>query len=409
MPWYLYIALRHLFPSGRRLPFFTLMSLAGVALGVALLLVVISVFNGFGHEIRGRIAETFGDLRVEGAGILRDHQSLARRLRDDERVAEVAPYAHGMVMMQRGDRPAFPAVQGIDVQAEQAVLPVDEHLLSGSIDALDDGTALVSSGVANALGLRVGSEVEVYTPLMLDRLKRDEILLPRSLRVAGIFHTGWHAVDESTVLVTLRLMQELYGLGDGVHGLKVKAAEGFEPQALAMALNRELDPPLRVFSWIDSNREFLAILQFEKRMMFFLLFFIVIVSAFSITSSLLISVIRKTREIGLYASLGATSRQIAACFCLQGLAIGLGGAGAGFALGFSLLRFRNQIVNLVASAMGIRDSMAETYGFSFLPARVESADLAAIGILSVVIATLAGLLPAFKASRLKPAEALRSE
>jgi len=146
MPWYGYIALRHLFPKGKRFPFFTFMSMTGVALGVALLIVVISVFNGFGHEIRSRIAETYGDLRVEKPGsILYDYESVLNTLRADKNVAEASPYAHGVVMLQQGNRPVFPAIQGIELETERSVVPIEEHLVSGELEDFDDDSVFVSS------------------------------------------------------------------------------------------------------------------------------------------------------------------------------------------------------------------------------------------------------------------------
>lgn len=412
MPWYLYIALRHLFPQGKRFPFFTLMSITGVSLGVALLIIVISVFNGFGYEIRTKIADTYGDLRVANGSIIYDPDVLATALEAHENVARATPFANGVVMLLFRNQPLYPIIEGIDLRSDAELDKLSGYLTLGDIEDFDDDSLLLSSGFASQLGLVPGDEVDLYTPLMGLRLKQsggDEVLLPRLLRVAGIYQTGWQRADENTVVCSLRLMQDLYDLGEGAHGLRVELVEGVDAEAEALALTESLGRPYYARTWMDSQSEFLSVLEFEKRMMFFLLFFIVIVSAFSITSSLLISVIRKTREIGLYRSMGATSRQVSACFCFQGLLIGVTGTIAGFALGFLVLAFRTQITQAISSVMGVSSSMKEIYAFSYLPVHVVAIDLVVISTLSILVAVLAGLIPAYRAGKLKPVEALRSE
>ncbi|MCH6255737.1 ABC transporter permease [Puniceicoccaceae bacterium K14] len=409
MPWYVIIALRHLFPEGRWFSLFTFISVIGTTLGVALLHIVIAVFNGFGYEIRGRIAESFGDLRVENRSILYDYEEYSEKLLADDRVKAVAPYAHGMVMAQRGNLPVFPAIQGIDLVQEEEVVPIAKYLQVGALDDLDDDSIFLSSGIASRLGAYVGVEIELYTPLLLEKLKQDEILLPRQVRVAGIFHTGWNDLDENTVLCTLRLMQDLYGLEEGVHGLKVRLHEGEDEMAAAEDFNELFERRVNVFTWMDSNNAFLSVLQFEKRMMFFLLSFIVLVASFSIISPLLIAVVRKTREIGLFASMGATSSQIAACFCLQAVFLGLVGVLSGFGLGAIALRFRDQIITFFATVTGAGDSIHDVYPFSFLPSHVQVSDMLVIGLLALIVSFLAGIIPALKAGKMKPVDALRSE
>lgn len=412
MPWYLYIALRHLFPQGKRFPFFTLMSVTGVSLGVALLIIVISVFNGFGHEIRTKIADTYGDARVTNGGILYDPDSLVASIEAQEGLDRATPYANGVVMLLFRNQPLYPIIEGVDMRSDEELNKLASYLTLGDIDDLDDDSLLLSSGFASQMGLVPGDEVDLYTPLMGLKLKQsggDEVLLPRLLTIAGIYQTGWQRADENTIIGSLRLMQDLYDLGDGAHGLRIQFGEGLDAEEEAFTLTQSLGRPYYARTWMDSQSEFLSVLEFEKRMMFFLLFFIIIVSAFSITSSLLISVIRKTREIGLYRSMGATSRQVSACFCFQGLLIGVTGTVLGFALGFLVLAFRTQITQGISSIMGVSSSMKEIYAFSYLPVHIVPLDLVIISTLSILVAVLAGLIPAFRAGKLKPVEALRSE
>ncbi|MBK1877137.1 ABC transporter permease [Pelagicoccus mobilis] len=409
MPWYLYIAIRHTFPKGKRLPFFTVMSVTGVVLGTMALVVVLSVFNGFGHAIREVVSETTGDLKVMNGRIFDDYEEKMDLLESSELVESAAPSAFGMVMLKAGNRPIVPQIQGIDIERERGVVPIDRYVYSGSLDDLDDDSILISSGVANTLRLRVGDEVDVYTPLMIERLKQDEVLLPKLLTVVGVFKTDFAKIDENTIISTLRTMQDLYGLGDGVHTIKVKLKEGVDPDEAAVRLQERFEAPFRVSTWIESNAEYLAIIQFEKRMMFFILLIIILVASFSIATSLFTSVVKKTREIGLFTSMGASSRQIVSCFCLQGFSVGVVGTAIGYLLSFTVLSFRDQITNALFAMMGGKEQSMQFYFFSRLPVHYDKVDLIVIAVLTVSIATLAGLVPALKAGWLKPAEALRSE
>jgi lipoprotein-releasing system permease protein len=206
-------------------------------------------------------------------------------------------------------------------------------------------------------------------------------------------------------------MQELYGLGRSIHGINVKIAPGADADDVAARINGALPPAARARarSWIEANQDFLFILQLEKNMIFFLLTFIIIVAAFSVTSSLLISVVRKTREIGLLGALGGQPRQVAACFCFQGLLIGTVGTAAGLGLGFGTLHFRNAIVEGFTRLTSSEEVLTRFYQFSQLPSHTAGSDVVMIVVCSVVISTLAGLLPAWRAARLKPVEALRNE
>ena len=409
MPWPLYLALKQLFPTGRRFSFFTFISILGVALGVTLLIVSISVMGGFGREIRNMIVNTQGEVQVRAFGLMNDPQAVMSAVKNVKGVLASTPFAEGVVLMQHENKPAFPAIQGVDMQRVEDVVPLAEYIVAGSFDALDDDRVILSSQLAITLGARLGSKVSVYSPLLLEKLQADEILLPRELEVCGIFEIGHQQLDSSVVIVTLRAMQELYGLGSAVHGVNVKLADGADPDQVAREINRTLPADGVARSWMDSNQEFLFVLQLEKNMIFFLLLFIIVVAAFSVASSLLIAVVRKTREIGLLGALGATPLQVAACFCYQGILIGVGGTALGLVLGFTVVHFRNEMVAGFTRLTGSEEALQRFYQFSQLPAHLSGGDLALIVCSALVVSTLAGLLPAWRAAKLKPVEALRSE
>ncbi|PAW73317.1 MAG: ABC transporter permease [Opitutia bacterium Tous-C4FEB] len=411
MPWYLYLALKQLFPTGKKFPFFTAISVLGVALGVALLVISTSVMGGFGYEIRRMIVDTQGEVQVRGEGLIADAAGLQARLATVPGVVATTPFAEGVVQIKFENKAVIPAMQGIDINRVSLVVPLERFIRVGRLDDLDDDSIILSSKLALSLGARIGSRVEIYSPLLLEKLKNDEVLLPRELRVVGIFEVGHQQLDSSVVLVTLRAMQELYGLGAAIHGVNVKIAPKLDADVVATRINGALPPAAqaRARSWMEANQDFLFILQLEKNMIFFLLTFIIIVSAFSVTSSLLISVVRKTREIGLLGALGARPMQVAACFCFQGLLIGATGTVAGLGLGLGTLHFRNELVAAFTRLTASEEVLVRFYQFSQLPAHTAPGDVGLIVACSVVISTLAGLLPAWRAARLKPVEALRNE
>ena len=409
MPWPLYLALKQLFPTGRRFPFFTFMSGLGVAVGVALLHVATSIMGGFGYEIRRMIVDTQGEIQVIARGNIGDPAAAMEQVRAVPGVAGVTPMVRGVVMVMHGNVPGYPMMQGVDPATVNEVFNLNRFMVRGSLDDLDDDSVILSTKLAVELGARVGSELEIYTPLLIERLGRDEVILPRLVRVAGLLEIGHDQLDRSTVITTLRTMQDLYGSGDSVHALNVRIAPGLDEFEMAEKLNATLPWGMHAQTWFVTNAEFQSIIQFEKYMVFFLLTFIVVVAALSIMSSLLISVVRKTREIGLIGALGARGRDVALCFCAQGFVLGIVGTGLGLALGHTVLHFRSEIVRVVAGATVGEAVFQQFYQFVNLPSHTLASDVIVIVIGSILASTLAGVLPAWRASRLNPVEALRNE
>lgn len=409
MPWYLYLALKQLFPTGRRFPFFTFISVVGVALGVALLVVVTSVMGGFGYEIRRMIVDTEGEIQIKSSAYITDYADVLKQAKSVPGVVAATPYAAGAVMIECHGKPAYPGMRGLDLATVEDVVQLGKYVRLGSLEDLDDDSVMLSSQLARSIGASLGSKIEVYSPLMIERFKSDEVFMPREVRVVGIVEIGHQQLDSSTVYCTIRLAQDLYGLGSSVHGINVRVREGQNEDEVAARLNAVLPYGIRAYSWMDSFSDFLWVLQLEKNMIFFLLLFIVIVAGFSVASSLLISVVRKTREIGLLGALGAKSRQVAACFCFQGLIIGVCGTLLGLGLGFVALTLRNDFVLIVTKLTQRDEVLQRFYQFSQLPSHTVTSDIVLIVVSSIFISMLAGLLPAWRAARLKPVEALRSE
>lgn len=410
MPWYLYIALKQLFPTGKKFSFFSLMSILGVVLGVAVLIIVQSVMNGFGDEFRNKIIASDGEIKVRSPEIIYEWEDTLEKIQTVEGVKAVSPYVQGVVMLQFRNIPAFPGIRGIDAELEVNVLPIEQYLKRGNINDLYDETVLISRHLAYRLGIHLGDTVHVYTPLMLERMSKEEVLLPRELEVVGIYETGSQKLDNAdTILCTLRVMQELYGIRDGVHGFTVKLHDPDEVHLVSDRLNDVLVEPTRSFTWMETHRDLLFILGLEKTMMYFIILFIILVASFSIAIALMMSVYRKTREIGLLISLGATSKQIASCFCLQGLIIGITGTSLGVLMAHLMLTYRSGIITAIIYVTQSSSAIDKFYGVTEIPSKYETGDFVITILFSIIISTLAGLIPAYKASKLKPADALRSE
>ena len=410
MPWYLYHALKQLFPSGRFFSFFSLVSIMGVMLGVCVLIIVQSVMNGFGEGIRKRLVETEGDIRIRSSEVIYDWRKYYDLLEAQEKVMAVSTFAEGVIMLQHQNRPQFPMIRGINPWEEDQVVPLEKFITMGSMREFDDGGVFLGEGLAHTLRAGPGSTVEVFTPLMLERLKEDEVLLPREFKVIGLFRTGSPAVDGNTMISTMRVMQELYGLEDGVHGMLLRLRPGVEAFQYARQLENEvLRPGLSAVSWLESNRDFLFVVEQEKRIISFILIFIILVASFSIAIALMMAVIRKTREIGLLVAMGARPRQVAYSFCFQGFVIGSLGTLCGILMALVCLHYRRPILTAYTKLTQSEVNFLGVYDVYEIPVHYLAGDFITVTCFAIGISTLAGLLPAFRAARLKPADALRSE
>lgn len=409
MPWYFYLAFKQLFPSGKRFSFFAIMAIIGVTLGVMVLVVVTTVMNGFGEKIRSTVHNAAGDIRIESNEGIFNSKEFMHKVNNFDFVEAASPHVVGMVMLKNQAYPGFPYLKGIDYQLEEKVLPIKDYIVAGELKDLDDDAIILGSAFATFVGANIGSVVEVYTPLMLERMKKDEVLLPRELKVVGIYKTGWNQIDSKTALAGLSLMQELYGMGEGIHGVSIKVKPGIDINYAVSELKKAFPSPYNVMSWMDDNQEALFVLKLEKTMMFFIMIFIILVASFSIASSLMTSVVRKIREIGLIGAMGGNSSQIALCFCFQGFFIGIVGTFLGCILGIIAIYFRNNVIHSLLSFVQKKEVLANFYQFADVPAHFLLSDFIMIGLSALVIATMAGLLPAIKAARLKPSEALRND
>ncbi|MBQ8723827.1 MAG: ABC transporter permease [Opitutales bacterium] len=410
MPWSIYLALKQLFPPGKRFPAFALVSIIGVAIGVCSLLVVQTVMNGFSQEHRENIQRMYGHEIVRSVDYrpVKNYKPLMERLRAVPGVAACSPFAEGQVMVKNGNIPALPFVRGIHLELEDKVVPVKNLIIAGSLDELDDDRVILGDRLAHTLGIRaLGQKIEVYSPTMVDELKDDQVPLPAELEVCGIFRSGYVPADENTMIVSLRRMQELYNLGGGVHGIRIRLDDPEEAVELLPAISNLLPPNLESLPWMYVNFNFLEAIRFEKSMLFFLMFIITLVASFSIASTLFSAVVKRSREIGILGALGGRPRQILVIFASQGLFVGLIGFIFGCGLTFLIIAFRNNIVAGINNLFGSGEMVAQMYMFREIPVHYNVNDFLLAALFTVVTTTVAGLIPAIWASRKKPAEAMR--
>src|SRR5438067_7601290 len=236
-----------------------------------------------------------------------------------------------------------------------------------------------------------------------------DVILPKELTVTAIFETGHYLHDSEFLLVPIHIGQELYGLGDALHGITVKTDNPYSAERVKESIEQFLQPPQFAETWIDMNRQFFEAVRLERTVMFFLLFFIVVVAAFGIMSTLITVTVQKRREIGILKALGASISQIVWIFLGQGTVTGLFGTLTGLGLGMTLIRYRNEFSRWLASTLHIEIFPREVYQFSAIPAEVIGIDVAKVCISAFLICSFAALIPAYFAARLDPVKALRYE
>jgi lipoprotein-releasing system permease protein len=418
LPFELLLALRYLRPKRTFVSVISLISVLGVTLGVAVLIIVISVMSGFDQQLRDKILGFNPHLRVMPYGQAMTHyQDVMRRIAGNPSVKNVAPFVLGKVLIKTQPDDGQPQVdapwvRGIDPKHDPLVNSLTN--IEGKFDLTDRGV-VVGCEFASNLGLSVGDRLLIYSPAELDRLQQnrgkegESLELPDEYEVRGIYDAGYFDYNLAFIVTSLEDAQELYVLDDSVHGLFVMIKNPYEAGSVQKQLKEILGNDYRITTWMQENGNLLGALVVEKNVMFYLLFFIMIVAALCILSALITFVVQKTREIGMLKALGATDLQVSGLFLSQSGFVGVIGVGAGFTLGKVLLAYRNEFLDFMDRAVGFQLFPASIYGFTKLPALIVPRDILLICGSALLICLLGGVIPAWRAGRLKPVEALRYE
>lgn len=421
LPFELLLALRYLRPKRTFVSFITLISIVGVTLGVAVLIVVIAVMSGFDKEWHDRILGFNAHMRIEkvDGSPISDYSVVIAKIRENKHVIGVSPYIEHQALVEtqpRFEEPQVvaPLVRGIDSETEGEISDLPQSIMYGDMDLSDDGV-LVGVGFADSLGIQVGDRLAVYSrrELRVLRMARGkenpEIPIPDDYIVRGIFNVDFREYNYLWLFTSIESAQLMSDWDDEVQGLAVKLDDLYITFEVKAELQEKLGDEFVLTPWQIQHNEIFNALQTEKNMIRYLLFFIVLVAAFGITSSLITFVVQKTREIGALRSMGASSIQVLSIFLIQCVIVGAFGVSIGFGMGMLALRYRNEFLTFLNNTLNTQLLPPSIYQVSELPALILPSDVISICGFSLLICLISGIIPALIAARLKPVEALRHD
>jgi len=397
--------------------FISLTSMVGIALGVAALIVVLSVMNGFQKELRTRILGVASHLEITGSNYqLADWQRIAEFSIKQPHVSASAPYitAQGMLSYDQGVQGAI--IRGVVPMAEDKVADLGRHMKVGSLNDLRPGEfgIILGADLAYALGAQVGDKVVVMAPQgqftptgVVPRLKQ--------FTLVGLFQIGMQEYDSGLALIHIEDAAKLYRMGQNVSGLRLKLDDLFDAPNVAAAMSGQLNQPptpygnYYVTDWTQQHANFFRAVQMEKRVMFIILTLIVAVAAFNIVSTLVMAVTDKRADIAIMRTFGASPGSIMKIFMVQGALIGVIGTVLGAFFGILIALNIDTIIPFIENLFHVQFLSKDVYQISDLPSDLIWSDVTAIVMVSFVLSLLATIYPSYKASRINPAEALRYE
>jgi len=406
LPFSFFLALKYLRPKRSFTSVVTVISVLGVLLGVAILVIVLSVMTGFDNMWRQKILSFKPHLTVRSMyGPLEEEERLCREIETIDGVTGAAPNIQTRVLIQYEGRLLAPVVLGVPSERVGRISRVADHMYRGTF-SLDDDSIVVGVDLAGSMGIRVGDTVLLYSPMNV--VSMDEMYLPEELVVAGIFDMGMRDFDSGFVFTSLGVGRDLVGMDSGAHGIYVMTEDAFRFDEYAALVRDRLGPAYEVQTWQEADSLLFDALRHEKAMMFILLVFITIVAIFCVTNTLIVITVQKTGEIGVLKALGFSSFKIMSAFvwlgwiqCLVGI---VGGIGTG-------LLVLNNLGNIVAALTSVDVEVfpKAIYGLSEIPWSTSPQEIINIAAFVMVFCTLSSILPAYRAARLDPVQALRSE
>ena len=412
-PLILFIGLRYTRAKRRTrfISFITLTSISGIALGVAALITVLSVMNGFEAELRERILGMTSHASISGwYGTLTDWRRLEPILEEDPDILGWAPFVQGQVMLNAGQRVSGTVLSGIQPELEAHVSDVADHMIEGDMDQLEAGKygIVLGAELASFLGVVPGDKVTLITPQINSTPAG---ILPRLRRftVIGLFRVGMYEYDRNMAIVHIRDAARLFRLGDAVSGLRLKLDNLFDAPEITRKLSRKLAGQYRITDWTQAHSNFFKAIKTEKRVMFIILLLIVAVAAFNIVSTLVMVVTDKRPDIAILRTQGLTSPSVMGIFVVLGVIIGVVGTVLGAAGGIALALNVETIVPAIERFFGVHFLAADVYYISDLPSKLVWSDVYRISGTAFFLTLLATIYPAWQAARVNPAEVLRYE
>ena len=400
--------------AGRKngfISFISGVSMLGIALGVAALIIVLSVMNGFQKEVRDRMLSVIAHIEVfeaQGAA-LPDWKALAAQARQNPQVVGAAPFVAAQALIARGDEMRGAVVRGILPSAEATVTPIAAQLRDTTLAKLvpDAWNIVLGVELARSLGVRIGDKVTLFAPGgqvtpagMVPRLKQ--------LTVVGTFNAGHFEYDSSLAWIHVDDAAKLFRV-EGPTGVQLRLADQQNAREVAARLAQSLGPQVVVRDWTSTNRNWFSAVQIEKRLMFIILTLIVAVAAFNLVSTLVMTVTDKRADIAILRTLGATPRSVMAVFMVQGALAGVIGTLSGVALGLLVAFNIDVIVPAIERVLQTSFLPSSVYLISRMPSEPQSSDILPIVVISLLLSFIATLYPSWRASRVEPAQALRYE
>jgi lipoprotein-releasing system permease protein len=412
-PFELFVGLRYTRAKRRNhfISFISLVSMLGIALGIAALITVMSVMNGFEREVRARILGVASHIQVLGyEGGIADWRKAAAEAKGHPQVVAAAPFVAAQGLLSSGAQVRGVFVRGVIPDLEDGVADIGSHMRAGRLADLQPGEfgIVLGSDLARALRVQMGDRVTLVAPQgqvtpagLVPRLKQ--------FRVTGIFTVGHYEYDSGLALVRLEDAQALYRLGEAASGVRLKLADLFQAPRVARELAARITAQAYLTDWTQQNANYFRAVQIEKRMMFIILTLIIAVAAFNLVSTLVMVVTDKHPDIAILRTLGASPAAIMKIFMVQGTLIGVIGTVLGVAGGVALSLNIDVVVPAIERAFGFQILSQEVYYISELPSQLAWRDVWTVAAVSLALAFLATLYPSWRAARVNPAEALRYE
>ncbi|HUE18794.1 MAG TPA: lipoprotein-releasing ABC transporter permease subunit [Stellaceae bacterium] len=385
-------------------------SLLGIALGVATLIIVMSVMNGFRGELLGRILGFNGHVSIYAAqsGQLTDYDALAAKVRTLPGITAARPTIEGQVMATSGNQASGVLVRGLTAPDLEAQTAISSKLSPGALAAFKDDGVLIGERLAFKLGVKPGDTITLISPQgtttafgTVPRIK--------AYHVAGTFNVGMYEFDNGVMFMPMPAAQLFFDLPNAVSDIEIFVANPDEVRSYDREIFNAFGGNVRIFDWQQSNLSFFNAVEIERNVMFLILTLIIIVAAFNIVSSMIMLVKDKTRDIAILRTMGATQGMILRIFILSGASIGIIGTLAGFVLGVAFATHIEQIRQVVQSIIGTDLFSAEIYFLTQIPARVDPYEVGTVLGMAFVLTFLATIYPSWRAARLDPVEALRYE
>jgi lipoprotein-releasing system permease protein len=391
--------------------FISLVSITGIALGVATLITVLSVMNGFQHEIRQKIVGVSSHMQImDASGKLINWQGVAKTVANNKEVLASAPYVDGQALVSFDSNVSGVMVRGIVPNIEKTVEDTNKSMVRGSFDSLVSGkfNVIIGQDLSRSLGVGLGDKITVITP---DGQSTPAGMIPRLKRftVTGVFNTHMYEYDSMLVFIDLKDAQVLFKMDNNVSGIRLKVNDIMQTQVIKQQLGKVLPDNLLASDWIDQHRNYFSAVELEKKMMFVILTLIVAVAAFNLVSTLVMSVNDKKSDIAILRTMGASKKNIMNIFMLQGGLSGIIGTISGTVLGLLLATYIGRIVHFAESLLGVKLINGDVYLIDSLPSKIIVSDVLSIFCISIVLSILATIYPSRKAANTDPVEALRYE